>query len=76
MTNENELIDVIAEKIWLEVHLLTIGQCKLLAQDILLTVKAAQQSVQATGLWDCANCENRQIGAGFDVCPNCDTPRH
>jgi len=36
---------------------------------------AAQHGVQATGLWDCSNCENRQIGSGFDVCPNCDTPR-
>lgn len=25
--------------------------------------------------WDCSNCENRQIGACFEACPNCDTPR-
>jgi len=28
------------------------------------------------GLWDCANCENRQIGGGFSECPNCGTARH
>jgi len=38
-------------------------------------LEAVEHRVQATGLWDCKNCENRQIGAGFDVCPNCDTPR-
>ena len=27
------------------------------------------------GLWDCANCENRQIGGGFAECPNCGTAR-
>ena len=39
-------------------------------------LEAAEQKRALDGLWDCANCDNRQIGGGFAECPNCGTARH
>jgi len=35
----------------------------------------AQQARTLDVLWDCANCENREIGGGFAECPNCGAAR-
>lgn len=43
--------------------------------DIIKDWQAAEHRVQSDGLWDCANCDNRQIGSGFAECPNCETAR-
>jgi len=50
---------------------LTVYDVQKAFQNIVAVAKSAQPQRALDGLWDCANCDNRQIGGSFSECPNC-----
>jgi len=68
-------LDIINEKLERMNGLLTTALEKYQALQTCDAELHVHPTTEQGGLWDCANCENRQIGAIFPECPNCGTAR-